>query len=294
MELECIRPCTPVQSGMLASFLKSEGSMYFNSMDLKVPESSDCLAKLRQAWYNVVEKHEILRTGFSMVNDLHHPFAMLTYHAGITNVNLEIREDILLGDREDLCERTSVMGKHVLRLLHQPPWRLEAIKRSKVAWTVRLFIHHALFDAASLQIILSDVAKYYRGDTPRPATAMKSTLDSILIASQNNHENKERFWRNMIGDVSITKFPCTTPLHVHSSKSFNLEKCIGISLCEIQQRCKELEVTVQAAGQAMWARMLSMYTGEPSIVFGSGLFYDQCIRSFADAVSHFWPNLSRK
>ncbi|KAK2868094.1 NRPS, partial [Arthroderma sp. PD_2] len=73
--IEAIRPCTPPQAGMLASFINSEGGLYLNSLSMRSPTPLDLFA-LKSAWGKVMDRNEMLRTGFCDVKDDTSPFAM--------------------------------------------------------------------------------------------------------------------------------------------------------------------------------------------------------------------------
>ena len=292
-KLESIRPCTPIQSGILATFIRSKGLMYLNSMEVQLPRGENTFGTLQRAWRNVVLKHEILRTGFSNVKDSQHPFAMLTYHKNVLEPALEAIYEISPDYVYALQEQTKLVGNDVLGSLHLPPWRLVAVKNHEDFWTIRLFILHALFDATSLNYILSDLVKTYRGEILSSTVPVAPLLNSILIKSANNTSDKRSFWQEYMKDVPITRFPTTTAVHVKSSETYALQKSCKMPMREIQGCCREIGVTVQSAGQASWARLLSMYTGESSIIFGSGMLDRDESRCFAKFYSPLWPDESR-
>lgn len=262
--------------------------MYFNSIDMEVPKDSND-GRLRKAWSTVAAKYEMLRTGFSNVNDPQHPFAMLTYHKDVLDPAFAIIEECSLENFSALSEQVSYVGRAVLKSLHLPPWRFLVIKGPNHSCTVRLFILHALFDATSLQLILCDLAKTYRGEILSQASPIKPLLNQILIESVSNADSKRAFWQDTMKDFSATKFPNTTALHVKSVETFSVERTCAMPMTQIQGKCKEIGVTVQAAGQASWARILSIYTGESAVIFGSGTLNHLCCRPIINLVSLFWP-----
>ena len=278
LDLEKVRPSTPIQSGILAAFLRSNGSMYFNSIEMQIPAGPND-ATLRKAWGAVVAKYEMLRTGFSNVNNPQHPFAMLTYHKDFLDPSFEVIEEDSLEDIAALSEQANSIGSVVLKSLFLPPWRFLVIKRPHHSWTIRLFMLHALFDATSLQLIQDDLAKSYRGEILSQAPPIEPLLNLILIESASNADSKRAFWQDTMKDFSTTKFPNTTALHVKSTQTFAIERMCAMSLRQIQEKCKEMEVTLQSAGQASWARILSIYTGESAVTFGSGKPNHSCYKS---------------
>lgn len=271
IDLEIIRPCTAIQSGMLASFLHSQGSLYFNSIAIQLPGKEN-LERLQIAWSNVVNKYEMLRTGFTNVDNSKHPFAMMTYKKGVSDSTLSVLQDESLDSAETLAERTRAISRIILNTLQSPPWRIEIIRQKTKDLLVRLYIHHALFDAVSLRIILEDFESSYRGIALDPAVPISLLLESILVESDADMENKKIFWKSYMNDMPITKFPNTTVLQIQSKRAISVQKFCEVSLHEVKEKCQSIGVTIQLACQAAWARVLSSYTGELSVRFGLGLF----------------------
>ena len=268
-DLESIRPCTAVQSGMLASFLTSNGSAYFNSFEMRIPKSKQMHERLLRAWSIVASRYEILRTGFTNIGDMQHPFAMLTYKPSVFDIRFEVKEQSFRG-KNSLGTQTKEISEVVLRSLHHPPWRVELIIHEQNSYALRVYIHHALYDAHSIMLILRDVRKCYYGEKLSTTTSIDPLLKSIIYEYDDNLENKKSFWKDSIGESAVGAFPNTSPMRVRSPRTFTLERCCGTPLSEIQAKCRNIGVTIQAAGQASWARVLSSYVGETSIVFGTG------------------------
>lgn len=263
-ELEAVRPCAPVQAGILAAFYRSGGSMYFNSLEIQVPDKGEAtLHRLETAWATITTKYQLLRTGFSSLKDPRYSFVMLIYptYRPVFNV---VEEEPL-----DLQEETRIIGKEVLSNFHLPTYRVSLIKNSGKTYTLRLFILHALFDANTLFIILSDLARAYCGSSLSPISTIDHLLSSILVSSTTNLDDKKSFWKDYLKGFHSTTFPNLTPLRVDEGEIYSLEISCGMTLQEIQKACRDLGVTVQATGQTTWARLLAAYSGETSVVFGS-------------------------
>lgn len=257
---------------MLASFLTSNGLEYFNSLEMRVPKSKSTCEKLLQAWTVVASRYEVLRTGFTNSGDAQHPFAMLTYKPGVFDVKFEINRPSSGGDNS-LDERTKDISEVVLHSLHHPPWRIELTTHGENSCALRLYIHHALYDAHSIMLILGDVRKCYYEEKLSMTASIDSLLNSIISEYDNDLEGQKKFWQNVIRESAVGAFPSTSPVRVRSPKTYSLERSCGTPLSEIQAKCRETGVTIQAAGQASWARVLSSYLGETCIIFGTGETY---------------------
>ncbi|CAG7931892.1 unnamed protein product [Penicillium olsonii] len=254
-EVQSLSPCTPVQNGMLAAFTHSNGDVYFNRMalNLSAPLNS---TRLKEAWSEVVAQHEMLRTGFVQLRDQQHPFAMLTY----STIELPWYE-IPVGS--PIQERT------ILENLHRPPWSIE-VEAGESVNVLYFSALHAIYDAQSLSAIFADVKTRYEGNLLSPRPPISETLGPILIESKNQSESAT-FWKDLAPEVHPSKFPDLHPtrtddriLLTHSIRCSQPRKTL-------EDACRNLGVTLQAAAQTAWARLLSAYTGESNVTFGTVL-----------------------
>lgn len=244
-----IHPCTPVQSGMLAATLHSGGKEYVNSflMELKADISVD---KIEAAWELVARSNPMLRTGFIGTGDSKFPFVMVEHDEA--SFKLPLSKGLTT---EMTAER-----------LQNQPWYLEhiAVDGKNV---IRFVGHHALYDASSLANIKNDVQAAYNSSEIAPYALIRQTLEPILSANIDNEDERKKFWTEE-NKFSIARFPDLTPLHVSSTRSFAKTYNSKLSVSELERMAKDNSISVQAVGQTAWARLLSMYTGEPSVTFG--------------------------
>ncbi|KGO65084.1 AMP-dependent synthetase/ligase [Penicillium expansum] len=259
--VQSLRPCTPVQNGMLAMFTHSHGEVYFNRMALRFPERLN-KKKLKEAWSKVMAQHEMLRTGFVQLRDQHNPFAMITYHE---NSELPWCETSI-----SMADTPGIQEKHALENLHHPPWRIE-VEAGDNTSIMHFSALHAIYDAQSLATIFADVRTAYEGKalaTPAPVT---ETLGPILLESKSQSESAQSFWKKLAPEVQPSKFPDLHPIRTDERKLLTTSIRCAQSRKALEDACRDIGVTLQAAGQAAWARLLSAYTGESNITFGSVL-----------------------
>ena len=242
-------------------FTHSHGEVYFNRMALRFPTPLDKTI-LKEAWCTVMARHEILRTGFVQLRDRHNPFAMVTYHE-----NSELPWcDILTS----MADTSGVQEKHALENLHQPPWRIE-VETGDNTSIMHFSALHAIYDAQSLATIFADVRAAYEGKdlaTPAPVT---ETLGPILLESKRQSESAKSFWKKLAPEVQPSKFPDLHPIRTNERTLLTTSVYCAQSHKALEDACRDIGVTLQAAGQAAWARLLSAYTGESNVTFGTVL-----------------------
>ncbi|KAK6003449.1 hypothetical protein QM012_009220 [Aureobasidium pullulans] len=261
--VSAIRPCTPLQSGMLSEYTHSDGHRYFNHTFYAIEAEIDA-QKLGLAWAKVAEQHEILRTGFIETDDHEHPFVMLTYNKFDVN-ELEIR--VSSADKSNFEYREEMAANSVKDRLRLPPWRWSLFE-TEGKLSLQFSAHHAIFDAESLRLIMTDLESALSNKSVAARQSIDSALSHILSSSQSDLEAQRAFWSQKLSGAPITRLPNMTPVRASSAEAVNVELVLGHQREELEGRCRELGVSMQSVGQAAWARLLSAYTGEPQVTFG--------------------------
>jgi non-ribosomal peptide synthetase component F/aryl carrier-like protein len=266
--VEAIRPCTTVQQGMIAQSLHSNGEDYVNSIWLELmPEAS--LSNFKAAWKTALGRHEMLRTGFVQTDDPIHPFAMVTYAS--------------YGFHMPWYESESQDYKvSIIKQLAQCPWSLN-VQNYGTNSIIRFTAHHALYDAQSLQMMLSDVARSYNSQALVVQQPINSLLGTILIDTEDVESHKS-YWKTEESKIIVNRFPDLTPLRISEFICQAREIVSHASIYQLEDDCRQRGVTMQAAGQAAWARLLTAYIGEISTTFGMTLS-GRSVHEDADSVS---------
>ncbi|KAH0359371.1 peptide synthetase, partial [Aureobasidium melanogenum] len=261
--VSAVRPCTPLQSGMLSEYTNSGGQQYFNHTFYAVEAEIDS-QKLGLAWSKVLEQHEILRTGFIDTDDHEHPFVMLTYDKFDVN-ELEIQTSSADKSAFEKHERTA--ADSVKDSLSLPPWRWSLLE-TEGKRCLQFSAHHAIFDAESLRLIMADLESALSNGSVAARQSIESALSHILSSSQADMDEQRAFWSQKLSGAPVTRMPNLTPVRASSTEAVNVELVFGLQRDELEARCRELGVSMQSVGQAAWARLLSAYTGESQVTFG--------------------------
>ncbi|PWW73490.1 hypothetical protein C7212DRAFT_359603 [Tuber magnatum] len=157
-----------------------------------------------------------------------------------------------------------------LRNLHLPSWGITLLEKSSGNHLLMLSAHHALYDAHSLTVILHSVARQYSSkDYSLPHTFYRA-LSEILKHTTDNKiiYDDQEFWKKHLDGCTISRFPNLSPLKVKSTTNHVSSVDANWSLSNIEKACRQLGISVHAAGQAAWARILSAYSGETTVTMG--------------------------
>ena len=189
--IEAVRPCTAVQCGMIAQSLHSRSSLYINHITYKVPETVN-VAVLRRAWEAVQQRHQALRMGFVLTEDPKRPFAMLIWKMGRVPETC-----VIINSAPDSQHIEACAAEKIAAELHVPAWRLSIVQSSGQLAMV-LSLHHALYDAESLQILMNDFHGALSSQSLGAATSIDPLLTAALDAESSQTDNTVFFWRNCL------------------------------------------------------------------------------------------------
>ncbi|KAL6408163.1 hypothetical protein AUP68_08012 [Ilyonectria robusta] len=267
-KVESILPCTPVQSAMIASFLQSNGDHYLNAVRYQVYWSVNA-ENLKECWRSLQANHPMLRTGFVPVNHGDASFAMVRYHSGSIVLPLEILQTSQKDDI-DLLQQKKDMAHSLQGSLCLPPWKVVLVETDGQL-TMNLIIHHALYDAPSLHQMLDELSRLLKNQEPRGFPAVEPALSSILCKSLEGKTQEKEFWEAKASQAVVNKFPVMTPLRIESRVVKSDTIISSLSFSNLQQATQTSNISIQAAIQAAWTRVLASYLGESSVIFGVAL-----------------------
>ncbi|KAI9659863.1 MAG: NRPS [Bathelium mastoideum] len=258
-EVTRIRPCTPLQSGLLAESIHSETPLYVNEIRLHLAKGTR-IEQLKNAWRSTQQKYAMLRTGFATVDHGDIPMAMIEY----TTSELPWKEFRHADKTEAIIEQQTA---EILADLHRAPWRL-LVFRSLHSDTLILLAHHALYDAQLLENILDDVAKAYSGLALSFALQPDAAIIEILEGCSDEAAESKVFWKDLGKQIAISRFPDLTPMVIDKGESYVETRTCLPPLADLEKSCGAIGTTLQAAAQAAWAQVLSSYVGEIGVTFG--------------------------
>ncbi|KAH6685082.1 amino acid adenylation domain-containing protein [Plectosphaerella plurivora] len=259
--IDNVLPCTPVQCGMLSDFVHSGGQDYFNFMSFALDESVQ-MELMQQAWERLAQHHPILRTGFAAVDHPDSSFAMLRYKVTPT-VRVQLNPS---NQPFDVSQWRAERSQQAATDLSCPPWNV-CLDSSTKPSQMHLAIHHALYDAESIQILLEDLHSLLKGQEPPPAFPIDETVSSIIQASKEDFYSK-RFWTEKAQAVVVNRFPTLTPLIEPTSNLAVHTKVSQLDTATLQAGAVRSGASVQSIIQTAWARLLAAYLGEADVVFG--------------------------
>jgi amino acid adenylation domain-containing protein len=274
--IEDILPLAPMQQGILVHKITAPESAAFHlQMELALDGAVDESA-LVGAWKLLVERHAALRTSF-VWERIERPYQLV--HG---SVELEVKRH----DWRDLdsCERERRRADLILEDrarpfdLASPPLVRVALlafsdRHTRLVWT----FHHIVLEGWSAAIILRDLWEIYNalisGREPNLPPA-PSYANFIQWLEGRDLGEAETFWRDYLkGFGSPIQLAIDQVLDAtlsETARNGNVGRKLSKELSgALQEFAKAQRVTLNTVVQGAWAILLSRYSGEQDVVYGT-------------------------
>lgn len=239
-------PCTQLQQGLLAMTAKHSGD-YLARYVFRLRSDADS-GRFRRAWKQLTEAHDILRT--RIVDIMGHGLVQVVTAEG----------QPLAVDGNDLT-RYLAEDQHCAiglgsRLTHAALVADNQSGHRYFIWT----IHHALYDAWSLPLLLSEIERFYDGSSvPLDVTPFQHF---VQLTSTVNQSAAAEFWRSQLKDCEATQFPpLPTPKYQPRPDETTTYAIAGL-------RWPQSEITTSNLLRAAWA-ILQAGCETTDVVFGA-------------------------
>ncbi|KAF4962879.1 hypothetical protein FSARC_9065 [Fusarium sarcochroum] len=279
--VESVLPPTHLQESMVVGMIQSDYESYFNHDVLRVSENVD-IAKLLEAWRELVRRTPILRTGFVEVDSQDFDTTYCQVVSKPVDIDFEVTT---IDNLDDLCHITAAakaMAKD--RQAARDLFQLRLVTMSSQRYLV-LSMAHALYDGWSLSLLFQDLQALYEG---RAITQPPVEPFLTRVLSSDNGKAQD-FWTQYLEDASPSIIPIReTRVPASENTLQRLESVSKNSLTEIESLCKRLSISLQVLCQACWAITLARQTRSLDVTFGTVLSG----RDFDGADSLVFPTMN--
>lgn len=275
--IEDIYAMTPLQQGMLFHTLMEPGSeQYVTQLKWTLDARAIDKTRFENAWREVAARHPILRTQFSWEHS-DRPLQVVISPQAIqldwTSAEVENRDQLLSMLTEDRkrgfdLKRASLMRFAWIKIRDSPA----ASNQVEFIWTH----HHMYLDGWSVAIVLNEVLTLYQSQVTNISAASQTLplpahyREFVAWMDQQSASDAEKYWRGRLqGILATTPLPNTQssiPSHLHQKSYFHLASA---QLELLQGFVKRHGLTINTVLQTAWALLLSAYSRERKIVFGS-------------------------
>ncbi|MDK1290724.1 non-ribosomal peptide synthetase [Pseudoalteromonas umbrosa] len=264
-------PATEMQQGLLFHSMMSPGSYMIQA--LFEFEGLDIQA-FKQAWYQVIKRHDALRASFVGINSgnihqvINAEVDLSIYEEDLSGMTLDEQTEYI--DNYQKSEKYQGFDFEVAPLMRINIFHL-GDNQCQVLWTH----HHILLDGWSVPIIFNDVAKYYYAQSTTPEIELPlAPAYSDYVSWYLNHDmsQAEEFWSEQLVNYDG---PTALPMSKGSLINYegqSAEYLFGLNIIEtgqLQSLASRCNTTANVILQAAWALLLSRFSAENTVNFGS-------------------------
>ncbi|PLN80798.1 hypothetical protein BDW42DRAFT_201049 [Aspergillus taichungensis] len=234
-DIEDIYPCTPLQEGMI-SLSTSQPQMYTGSILFDMPEDVD-ISDFKAAWESVVNSSPILRT------------RIIQTPQGLLQV--VVRGEIPWESYTCPTAVDSVSSSPGAPLIRF------ALGDGDLRGEFTITVHHALWDAWSMQLIVEDIEQALKG-----RALQIHHFYPFIQYLQELDDSMEDFWRNEMAGLDAPTFPALPMNHHRPAPTGVLQYTVKeIDICS---RSHTLPTYIHLA----WSLLVAHYTDSKEVVYG--------------------------
>src|SRR5271165_5518779 len=274
--IDSIYPLSPMQQGMLFhTLLAPKSGVYFNQILYTL---TGCLQKaaMQRAWQQVVDRHEALRTLF-VWEAREKPLQVVRRRVTLPWEELDWCG--LSADEQDakLAALLQADRRRGFDLTRAPLMRLALIRLGENHHELIWSHHHLLFEGWSSFLILKDVMAIYQALSEGRDCRLEPVRpyrDYIKWLQRQDSSKAEGFWR-----AALKGFAAPTPLlgsprpGEHEVQDYEIAEQLGSTppslTAALKSFARQNDLTLGTIVQGAWAILLSRYSGETDVVFGS-------------------------
>ncbi len=267
-------PLSPMQQGMLFHSLYDEQSgVDIEQIVCNLHEKLD-VEMLVQAWKKLSERHPILRTSFNW-HSPNGPTQQVCHDVPLSFTQYDWRAL----DREEQISHCNTYlrldRQQGFDLSQAPLMRLTLFQLTEAEYQLVWTFHHILLDGRSFPLLLKEVFDLYeafcQGQDLQIASP-RSYRDYITWLKQKDNSKAKGFWQQLLKDFSTPTPLLSAQVSNNLVERENGEEELFLSptlTTALQTFAKCHGLTPNTILQGAWAILLSRYSGEQDVVFGT-------------------------
>ena len=274
--IEAIYSLSPMQEGMLFHRLYNPASeAHFGQSSFTLHGKLD-VAAFKRAWEYVVDTHPVLRTLFLWQRH-EKPLQVVRRKVVLPFVEIDWR-NISQAQQDELFETFLRDDRERGFDLSQAPlMRFAVIRSTDTTYRFVWSHHHIIVDGWSLPLILDQVFVAYRasvrGESAPPIEA-RPYRDYIAWLQKQDLDKAKAYWQETLkGFTSPTQIGAAGPgretnsagEHYDAHRTWLSES----TTATLQSLARQHHLTLNTVIQGAWSLLLSHYSGEEDVVFGT-------------------------
>ncbi|HHL31415.1 MAG TPA: amino acid adenylation domain-containing protein, partial [Oceanospirillales bacterium] len=263
-----IYPATAMQQGLLFHSALDK-SAYVSQLLFTLGSTVDIKA-FRMAWQQAINQFETLRTLFiPTANGEMHQLVLQKAQLpwlefDLSALSIKDQQKQLKKDRDK--DKADGFSRAQCPLLRLTAWKL-----GQDQYRIMITNHHAIIDGWSTALLFARVKLNYQNILENNKIQIQAEIPYSSYAkwllAQDRHKAQD-YWKQQLADVSgptiFTKQNKQARGYIKRELHFDVDTSGAL-----QQLAKQSQVTLNSLLQAIWAYLLSRYSNEETVVFGT-------------------------
>ena len=270
--VEDVYPLSPVQKGMLFHSLDEPTSGIYIEQYTCIFSNELDVGNYKLAWESIVKRQPVLRTAF-LWDGLDEPLQVVRSEIDLIWKEEDWRNYTLGAVKDQLESFLKTDRESGFNIGHAPLMRFALIQTKEEVFQFVWSFHHMIVDGWSTLAILKEVTAAYNAfcQEQEPVFINRRPYRDYIAWLQNQNFSKtELFWEGQ-----LKGFSSPTPLgnilsrqvaRGHGEMETNLSQ---ETMDALQKLARDNRLTLNTIIQGAWAVLLSRYSGNRDVVFGT-------------------------
>ena len=274
--IEGIYPLSEAQQGMLFETLYApESGIHIEQWHCTLQGYLNPLA-FERAWQRVIERHSIFRTGF-VWKEQNEPLQVLLRQVSVPFKRQDWQNLSSAEQQQQLENYLTLDRRRGFELSKPPLLRLALFQLGKTTHQWVWTYHHILMDGWCLPIVFKEFLLFYQALINSQDLDLEPSRpyhDYIIWLEKQDLSEAKAFWKKTLQGLTQptplgikTESDSLAPLPERYSEK--IAYLPAPTTAALQSLLRQHRLTLNALVQGIWAMLLSRYSGEPDVVFGT-------------------------
>ena len=281
--VEDIYELSPIQQGLLFHSLYAPEAGVYVQQTHWVLRGELNLKAFEQAWQQSVNRHSVLRTSFFW-EGFDKPLQVVRQSVKL-RIAIEDWSELPASEQQSrLLDFLEADRRRGFELSRAPLLRLVLVRLDEQRYRLIWSNHHLLLDGWSIPLLLREVFILYQGlcrNEPAQLAPVRPYRDYIFWLQSQPLAEAEQFWRERLRGL---RSPMTLALgrgavsrageRGEGAEGEYREQWLRLSAAEtaeLSATARRHQLTLNTIAQGAWSILLSRYSGEEEVVFGTTL-----------------------